>query len=226
MDHSPAFVHAPLEDATSQIRLLRFIGRGSDGSLLFDMGHYHLSDSTASEKRENRYLPRVPEYIALSYTWGTPIENHEIFIKGKRFEVGANCHYALSQAVKIEESLALEQHYWIDQVCIQQKDVDEKGKQVGNMGEVYRRASTVFACVGPHADDSDLLFNFIHSLDLVEFTRIFRHVNAGYEPPSEAARKQEVLRLSLLYQDNPDPDLGALNPIFDAFGQRAYWKRL
>jgi len=94
------------------------------------------------------------------------------------------------------------------------------------MGEVYRRASTVFACVGPHADDSDLLFNFIHSLDLVEFSRIFKHVNAGYEPPSEAARKHEVLRLSLLYQDNPDPDLGTLNPIFDAFGQRAYWQRL
>jgi hypothetical protein len=160
------FQHTSLDDAASQIRLLRLRNTGPDGSLSFDMRHYQLSALSPSE---NTPMPPCPSYIALSYTWGSLEKTHEVLIDGKLFAIAANCYYTLSQVVGLERYPAREQHYWIDQIAINQQNRDGKGEQAGNMGEIFRWGSMVFACTGPHAHNSKVVFDIINGLDMEAF---------------------------------------------------------
>lgn len=215
---SSDFEHLPFEDAGSQIRLLRFLGKGSDGSLMFDLDHYQLSDLTTSKQHDSSAISQVPRYIAMSYTWGAPEQTHEVFIRGKRLRVGANCHYGLSQAIELESYPAHEQHYWMDQISINQTDRNEKEKQVGNMGQVYRGASAVFASLGPHADGSDFLLGTINELDIKAFETL----------PNSAPcldRRQMIHQL-LDRRGQSDNDFEKLRAILTKFAMRPYWTRL
>ena len=60
--------------------------------------------------------------------------------------VRQNCQYALGQARfhQVEDCLI-----WIDAICINQDNTDEKNGQVGIMGEIFEWAECVFACIGP-----------------------------------------------------------------------------
>lgn len=52
-------------------------------------------------------------------------------------------------------------HIWIDAVCINQSNNDEKSEQVAKMGEVFKNAIQVFACVGEHKDDSEACYSIV-----------------------------------------------------------------
>ncbi|PMD39508.1 heterokaryon incompatibility, partial [Hyaloscypha variabilis F] len=41
---------------------------------------------------------------------------------------------------------------WIDAICINQADLEEKASQVGAMNNIFRRASLVSAWLGPSQD--------------------------------------------------------------------------
>jgi hypothetical protein len=59
----------------------------------------------------------------------------------------------------------------MDQICINQEVLEEKGLQVGDMAEIFRQAELVYACVGPHVDGSELLFDAIQHLKLAREER-------------------------------------------------------
>lgn len=44
---------------------------------------------------------------------------------------------------------------WIDAICINQEDDDEKGQQVQSMAKIYAKASRVIVWLGEAAEDSD-----------------------------------------------------------------------
>lgn len=92
----------------------------------------------------------VPPYHAISYTWGEAESNTAILINDKPFSVRTNCEFVLKQARRHGQS----RYYWVDAVCINQKNLEEKSKQVLMMGSIYKEARHVLACVGDHADDS------------------------------------------------------------------------
>ncbi len=52
--------------------------------------------------------------------------------------------------------MSLDLPIWIDAICISQLDDDEKSEQVGQMGDIYRRAHKVVVWLGPAGEDSDL----------------------------------------------------------------------
>ncbi|KAJ9621045.1 hypothetical protein H2203_007632 [Taxawa tesnikishii (nom. ined.)] len=54
---------------------------------------------------------------------------------------------------------------WIDAICINQADVDEKNMQVASMNEVYSLAKLTAAYVGPFTQSTDLAFRFWAKLD-------------------------------------------------------------
>jgi hypothetical protein len=102
-------------------------------------------------------IDSIPSYHAISYVWGDPESNTTILINDKPFQVRTNCEFALKQAYWQAKSL----YYWVDAICIDQENLDEKSKQVAMMGNIYKRAAHVFACVGNHTDDSLFLFQNI-----------------------------------------------------------------
>lgn len=136
------FTHEPLPDAVNHMRLLE----------VFDRNY---SDTIRVRCRITTWpVDSMPSYYAVSYTWGDSKSNKTILINDKPFQVGTSCELVLKQAYGYEKS----RYYWIDAICIDQKNIDEKSKQVAMMGNIYKKADHVLACVGRHYDDSRFLF--------------------------------------------------------------------
>ncbi|KAH8725749.1 heterokaryon incompatibility protein-domain-containing protein [Phaeosphaeriaceae sp. PMI808] len=138
-----SFHHEPLPDSASHIRLLEILEGDFDHELVCQLTTW---------PRDN-----APLYYALSYTWGDETPLVSISINGKRMRVRENCAYVLRQAF----ALKIGKRFWIDAICIDQASTQEKNHQVAMMGLLYENAEHVLACVGPHADDSQFLFETI-----------------------------------------------------------------
>src|SRR5205823_642990 len=98
-----------------------------------------------------------PNYTALSYTWGTLDRSHLIKISDSYFQVTESLSSMLQHIQSNTETLTL----WIDQLCINQEDADEKKAQIPLMKEIYGNAVQTIVWLGPAADDSDLIMEFL-----------------------------------------------------------------
>jgi hypothetical protein len=90
----------------------------------------------------------LPTYEAISYTWadesGDATKSKAIFLDGKPFPVTKNCEAALRR-VRREGSRRV---VWIDSICIDQDDSQERTNQVQLMAQIYTRADAVLIYVG------------------------------------------------------------------------------
>jgi hypothetical protein len=92
-----------------------------------------------------------PEYRALSYVWGDPSATKVILVDNTPFKVRINLWNYLVQARSEEypDMLLFEPPWiWVDAICINQDDLDERSKQVGIMGQIYSKAYGVCAWLG------------------------------------------------------------------------------
>ncbi|KAI1461696.1 HET-domain-containing protein [Annulohypoxylon moriforme] len=95
------------------------------------------------------------DFVALSYVWGDPSIRKDIYVNGVRMSVTANLESALRE---LRNHMRIQQGFyvWVDALCINQEDLDERGVQVGRMKEIYHTAWHVVIWLGPEADRSDL----------------------------------------------------------------------
>jgi hypothetical protein len=96
-------------------------------------------------------------YEALSYVWGNANKKLPVFLHGHRFDATTNLHAALSQL----RNHTLERILWIDAICIDQQNLEEKEHQIQFMATIYARAYRVIVWLGEASDDSDLVFEEI-----------------------------------------------------------------
>lgn len=94
------------------------------------------------------------QYEALSYTWGRPSDGFKrIHLDGEPVQVGIN----LFEALKSLRSLTgHNRQLWIDSLCINQADDEERSQQVGRMSEIYSHAEEVLIWLGKEWGNSDL----------------------------------------------------------------------
>ncbi|KAK8047398.1 hypothetical protein PG996_015462 [Apiospora saccharicola] len=89
-----------------------------------------------------------PEYEAVSYTWsdesGDATRSRTIQIGDKPYQVTVNCENALRR-LRREFSY---RKLWIDAICIDQDNLDERGHQVQLMPQIYSGAKAVQIYVG------------------------------------------------------------------------------
>ncbi|KAF2653319.1 HET-domain-containing protein, partial [Lophiostoma macrostomum CBS 122681] len=88
-------------------------------------------------------VERTPKYRALSYVWGPPQPSRTISCNGALLNVRDNLYRALKYLSKQPA-----QYYWIDALCINQEDTEEKGKQVQCIGKIYSGAQEVLIWLG------------------------------------------------------------------------------
>lgn len=84
-------------------------------------------------------LNHAPEYKALSYEWGSPIEPKITKLDGKEVSVTNNLWWALWHLRKNGTITRL----WVDALCINQQDDQERGHQVSMMGSIYQNAEVI-----------------------------------------------------------------------------------
>lgn len=89
-------------------------------------------------------LSDAPIYEALSYRWGTDRNRRFITVGGQPMSVTANPHAALSRLQLSGERGSL----WIDQICVNQEDTDEKSSQICLMRHIYSDCTRCLVWLG------------------------------------------------------------------------------
>ena len=98
-----------------------------------------------------------PKYSALSYTWGSPADygrfkrmrpepDRVVMCNGCPVNVTENLHDFLQQARSMTQFANT--RLWVDAICINQDDLDERGSQVRFMAEIYSSAEAVISWLG------------------------------------------------------------------------------
>lgn len=137
------FKHDPLPDPDAYFRLLKIAQGSFDEPVVCELSVWRIDEP--------------PPYIARSYVWGDPESTATITIAHKPVTVRKNCEYVLQQQASARD--VCDHYFWADAICIDQESTHERNYQVALIGKLYSNAACVHACIGPHADDSDLLFN-------------------------------------------------------------------
>ncbi|KAG4436291.1 hypothetical protein IFR05_008231 [Cadophora sp. M221] len=151
LHHSPSrrllsYKYTPLSNL-GQIRLLKLL-KGVPGS---DIRCEFLPIDLASSSEI---------YSAISYTWGDPVLKHSIVCDQDELRVTENVRGLLEKMRRPDEA----KFVWIDAICIDQQNLKERGQQVKLMGQIYSSAESVEIWLGPEANDSALLEDFIPKL--------------------------------------------------------------
>jgi hypothetical protein len=100
-------------------------------------------------------------FEALSYEWGEPNPTHSkysILLDGKPFSIRENLWEALYHIRDPDKQRRL----WIDAICINENDLEERSHQIGLMGDIYRHAKSVNVWLGNGGQGSEQLFEFLH----------------------------------------------------------------
>ncbi|OCK82445.1 HET-domain-containing protein [Lepidopterella palustris CBS 459.81] len=114
-----------------------------------------------------------PPFQALSYTWGQPGRNVDIWCNDLVFKVSPNLKKALQRLheyhrvwfrtamASIHTAMASIDWFWIDQLCINQDDFEERTQQVRLMKAIYQQSQNTVIWVGPDDGTAKLAFRLV-----------------------------------------------------------------
>lgn len=171
------------------------------------------------------------KYAALSYCWGDETITTAILVNGVETQVTINLADALQHLRKLGVS-----RLWVDALCINQTDKQEKGLQIRNMKHIYSKAEMTYAWLGnEEIDGTKAVFAFLMSLqDSHSDTALGRtsHTcNSMASAPSRRRRRRDKLLNRPTRHDPPqsgDCQCCILESFIQALRyilERPYWKR-
>ncbi|KAF2647811.1 HET-domain-containing protein [Lophiostoma macrostomum CBS 122681] len=96
-------------------------------------------------------------YEALSYVWGSSEDSKVVHVDGRRMNITQNLHGALLHLRDPTFARIL----WIDAICINQDDLDERAQQVRFMARIYGCAQRVVVWLGEEANGSAEALHFL-----------------------------------------------------------------
>lgn len=160
-----------------------------------------------------------PVYKALSYVWGSPTLTSTISVNGFDFEATTNLVSALrhlrgSRAVKV---------LWVDAVCINQPDNEERSHQVRQMSSIYRRATEVIAWLGESENNSGDAMRLLRDWGSALAKRDVKDVDDTYRLATSMQYSGEAANFIATLEDPlAERSWKALCDLYN----RGYWKRL
>ncbi|KAJ3467958.1 hypothetical protein MRS44_005522 [Fusarium solani] len=137
----------PLNEGGTLIRLLELLPGETAEPLVCNLVVEDMLDS--------------PVYEAVSYTWGndtSPTHEAEVEVNSVRLQVTPNLHACLLALRHRDASRML----WVDAICINQKNNQEKSEQVARMTSIYNSASNVLVYLGDGGEAEEALFKYFN----------------------------------------------------------------
>lgn len=156
------YKYHPLDQAKKEIRLLVLESINHKGELNYRVEH--------------RSLLHEPDkqYSAVSYRWGRKLDQVTLRLDGEPFQVPRSAAAALrgthqtANPTMYDGDSDSDEHdrYWIDVICIDQANLEEKASQVAMMGEIYTRAARTLVWLGeePSCCTSWLAFSLLDAM--------------------------------------------------------------
>jgi hypothetical protein len=178
-----AFQYHDLDQRRKEIRLLRIL---PEATSIIKCELFHTS------------LYNPCPYIAVSYAWGDADDTETIMLDGHEFVVTGSLMLALRRLRSRHAPVIV----WVDAICINQGNTEERNIQVQAMTSIYQEAVEVAIWLGPEADGSNAALELLRGL---------------YQYHDSPAQIRAIIK-------SPDskPSFQALVALFD----RDYWGRL
>jgi hypothetical protein len=165
LDHGPkvisingevsAAIYKPLDNSRQEIRLLTLLpSENKEVDIRCTLSHSVLNTSS-----EN------PAYEALSYVWGEPDFSEPIILNDHTFFITPSLKYILSCLRRRDDQ---ERVIWVDAICINQSDVEERGHQVALMREIYSNCQRDIAWLDPMIGRTKVKARELYSLPDLE----------------------------------------------------------
>ena len=174
----------------------------SQGATIPNGDKSHSSGDSAGASKDDKskaHKYTSPEnYEAVSYYWGSsePDTDINVYTVGEgspdiltnyTFKIRSNLYSGLRRLRFLEKP----RYLWIDAICINQSDNNERNLQVSLMDKVYTEASSVCVWLGEAKDDSQLALNFISRVvNLDDFDRLV----ADRRTPHEWAALSKLMK--------------------------------
>ncbi|KAK5430247.1 hypothetical protein LTR34_005974, partial [Exophiala xenobiotica] len=124
-----SFTYTPLHEA-DEIRLLYLAPR-------------NVPSGGIRDAIQHVFLSTAPLYTAVSWMWGALGDLVEFQVDGQTIMIPQNLLRVIEQ-LRVESQ---PRRIWIDAICIDQKILQERNHQVQMMGQIYRNANYVVACL-------------------------------------------------------------------------------
>jgi hypothetical protein len=137
----------PINAQNEEIRLLRIVEDDSSSN----EDRLECSMEVASLNTESL------DYLALSYCWGPPDFDYEITCNGYAIAVTRNLSLALLSFRNSIRRLPI----WVDQVCINQSDLDERASQVMIMRSIYSKCTICMCHIGEKDEAMEIAMSYI-----------------------------------------------------------------
>lgn len=115
-----------------------------DSTRLVEIESTQVADAPLNCRLVHVAFKNKPKHKVLSCAWGDNNKKRRIEVNGGFLDIGQNLFDALCFLRKRPEKGL----YWIDALCINQVNIPECTRQLGIMGQIYFRASTVIVWLG------------------------------------------------------------------------------
>ncbi|KAJ9604371.1 hypothetical protein H2200_011205 [Cladophialophora chaetospira] len=197
----PCYKYEPLDLSKRSIRLVRLLKGKSTDDIVCEIFHTWLF-------QEGGPIP----YEALSYTWGSIERKANITVNSFSLPITENLHEALRHLRIGAEDRIL----WVDAICIDQDNVNERGHQVQLMREIYQHAEQVLIWLGQGTDATDFWMDTIQEVhrQTINFPGDWRHSAETTWP----IRRQILFKQ--IYSSAPE------FPGLEVFWQKPWWRRV
>lgn len=170
-----SYKYSPLNSAAHQVRVLKLEHAQNERADI------RCTLKTISILRNTRSRE---QYEALSYTWGPPEPKTKIWLNGSPFEITENLELAFRRLRQGSTPRTL----WIDAICIDQSNIQERTQQVNLMRHIYANAHRVLVWLGESDRDINKAIKFIADLKFLPET-LEEDTPAFYAPVSRGLVK-------------------------------------
>jgi hypothetical protein len=138
----------------SEIRLIKLLPGDWDDPIICELVYVRLDDR--------------PKFMALSYAWGDPKKTRPITLNGQAYNITTSLFQGLRRLRRMVSTVdenpetfitqtSENFHLWVDAICINQNDENEKGHQISRMTDIYTYADRVCVWLGENEQEDHLI---------------------------------------------------------------------
>lgn len=183
--------YSELQDPRNYVRLLRATIDPQYGRHEYNLDIFPIASLFGS--------PDKLTYYAVSYEWGSPDPLKSILVNSQLLSVRNNLYDFLQRIQNKIRAGTFRSDYWlwIDAICINQADIDEKAAQVSLMQRIFSNAGFVLAWLGPGGcfEARDLRWNILIAADGID-EKSYNCLGATYKSANlvDSIRQSEAVQ--------------------------------
>ena len=159
------YTYQPINSEALDIRLMTLLPGSDEDDIKIELRIINLpSRKGVTDDKGGDTSDRFPVYEALSYAWGSEKRLISIIIEEAEREYTLAVTQNLAEALRHLRYDDRPRTFWIDAICVNQQNLEERGLQVRRMPDIYTCADRVVVWIGPEDEDSDLAMQTLEHL--------------------------------------------------------------